>query len=113
MHRTNWTQILRFFYYAWNKTLTVDQCITGFHSRIYKIAPLQLCNNQTYHLLLRQAALPSNEKNMIYGVPSDSYDVFISQAPYEMHTYMPHQRTSPWPHRATIQSTHIAIKIPQ
>lgn len=73
--------------------MSVEQYIAGFHSRLDKIATLNLDDKLKGHLLLRQASLQMHEKNMLIGAASGSYDVknltaamrnaYIQQAPAE------------------------------
>lgn len=64
-----------FLDYTWKKSMSVEQYIAGFHSRLDKISTLQLDNKLKGHLLLRQAALAPQDRNMLVGAASGSYDV--------------------------------------
>lgn len=75
MQRTNSIQILNVLDYPRKKTLTVEQYIARFHSRIDKIATPELGNKLKSHLLSRKVALPSHETNVIVGITSGRKDV--------------------------------------
>lgn len=64
-----------FLDYSWNKSSSVEQYIAGFHSRLDKVVSLNLDDKLKGHLLLRQAALTPQEKNMLVGAASGNYDV--------------------------------------
>lgn len=64
-----------FLDYSWKKSSSVEQYIAGFHSRLDKIASLEIDEKLKGHLLLRQASLSSQEKNMLVGAASGSYDI--------------------------------------
>lgn len=67
--------LARFLDYSFKKSLTIEQYIAGFHSRLDKIATLNLDNKLKVYLLLHQATFPQHHKNMIVGAASGSYDV--------------------------------------
>eukprot|EP00171_Calliarthron_tuberculosum_P018277 IDg18277t1 len=64
-----------FLDYVWEKSMTVEQFIAGFHARLDKIAALNIDNKLKGHLLLRQAALDAQDRNIIVGAASGKYDV--------------------------------------
>lgn len=64
-----------FLEFCWKKEVTVDQYVAGFHSRLDKIASLELDEKLKGHFLLRQANLAQHERNLVVGASSVSYDV--------------------------------------
>ena len=64
-----------FLDYKWESYMSVEQFVAGFHTRLDKIASLQIDAKLKGHLLLRQACLDHSERNMIVGASSGSYDV--------------------------------------
>lgn len=73
--------------------MSVEQYIAGLHNRLDKNATLNFDNKLKRHLLLRQDSLMSQNKNVLIGVVSESYDIrhltaalrncFINQPPSE------------------------------
>lgn len=61
--------------YTWKKSLSVEQYIAGFHSRLEKIACLDLNNKLKGHLLLQKSALTTQNKNLVVGSASGNYDI--------------------------------------
>lgn len=55
--------------------MTVEHFIAGFHSRIDKVADLQLDDKLKGHLLLRASGLDSHTRNIIIGASSGNYNV--------------------------------------
>lgn len=64
-----------FLDYSWKKELSVEHFISGFHTRVDKISQLNLDDKLKGHLLLRQADLAYNEKHVVVGAASGSYEV--------------------------------------
>ena len=64
-----------FLDFTWKKTMSVEQYIAGFHSRLDRISSLKMDDKLKGHLLLRQAMLDTHEKNMILGAASGNHDV--------------------------------------
>ena len=64
-----------FLDYIWNKEVSVEYFISGFHTRVDKISDLNLDDKLKGHLLLRQADLVQHERQVIVGAASGSYDV--------------------------------------
>lgn len=55
--------------------MSMEQFISGFHSRVDKIASRKIEDQLKGHILLRQANLPNHDKHVIIGAASGSYDV--------------------------------------
>lgn len=64
-----------FFNNRWDSTISVEEFFADFHARYDKITDLQFTTIVQGHTLLTQAALGSQEWNMIVGQASGSYDV--------------------------------------
>lgn len=64
-----------FLDYSWKKEVSVEHFISGFHTRVDKIAELNLNDKLKGHLLLRQAGLIQQERHVVVGAASGSYDV--------------------------------------
>lgn len=85
--------LANFLDYHWDKTLSVDQFIAGFHSRLDKISSLCIDEKLKGHLLLRQANLDMHERNIILGSASGQYEAqhitksirnsFRTRSPYD------------------------------
>ena len=69
------TDLADFLDYTWKKEFSVEHFISGFHTRVDKISSISLDDKLKGHILLRQAQLAENEKHIIVGVASGSYDV--------------------------------------
>lgn len=67
--------LANFFEFSWSGNMTVEENIAGFHARIDKIAELALDSKLKGHLLLQQAGLDNNTRNMIVGAASGNYSV--------------------------------------
>ena len=67
--------LAEFLDYSWNKNLSVEHFISGFHTRVDKISELNLNDKLKGHLLLRQADLAANERHVVIGASSGSYNV--------------------------------------
>lgn len=55
--------------------MTVEHFIAGFHSRIDKIADLQIDDKLKGHLLLKAAALDYYTKNIIVGTAAGNFEI--------------------------------------
>eukprot|EP00171_Calliarthron_tuberculosum_P004750 IDg4750t1 len=64
-----------FLDYTWQSSITVEPFVAGFHTRLYKISDLKMDAKLKGHLLLRQAGLDSQTRNMIVGASSGKYEV--------------------------------------
>ena len=69
------TDLAEFLDYTWRKELSVEHFISGFHTRVDKIAELNLSDKLKGHLLLRQADLETTERHVVIGAASGSYNV--------------------------------------
>ena len=75
------SDLATFLDFTWKKTMTVEQYIAGFHSRLDRISSLKMDNKLKGHLLLRQASLETQEKNMVIGAESGNHDItYLSSA---------------------------------
>ncbi len=86
-----------FLDYSWKNHMPVEQFIAGFHSRLDRVASLNMDAKLKGHLLLRQAGLDMHTRNMIVGASSGKYDVPVFQTPSARRiatTQSPRQ----WPH---------------
>lgn len=64
-----------FFDYHWDSSMTVDQFVIGFHNRYNRISVLDLDSNVRGHILLRQTALNTQEKNLIVNAAGGSCEL--------------------------------------
>lgn len=64
-----------FLDYSWKKEVSIEHFISGFHTRVDKISSLNLDDKLKGHLMLRQADLEYQEKHVVIGAASGSYDV--------------------------------------
>ncbi len=69
------TDLATFLDYTWKKSMTIEEFIAGFHTRLDKIASLNMDDKLKGHLLLRQALLDNQDRNMIIGAASGKYEV--------------------------------------
>lgn len=99
-----------FLDYTWNKEVSVEHFISGFHTRVDKISDLNLDDKLKGHLLLRQADLVQQERHVVIGAASGSYDVnrisaslrniYRNGAPTESTQFIPEDdRPNPHGHR--------------
>lgn len=56
-----------FFDFVWEKEMLVDEFVIGLHTRLDKISKLNMNDELTGHLLLSQANLNSQDRNIIIG----------------------------------------------
>lgn len=75
MPQTNYMLNLQHLFITPGTNMTVEQYISGFHSRLDKVASLKFDNNLKGHIVLHQAVLPTHEKTMLVGAASGSYDI--------------------------------------
>ncbi len=68
------SDLAAFLDYTWHQKMGVEQFIAGFHTRLDKIAELNIDTKLKGHLLLRQAGLDTHTRNMIVGAASGKYD---------------------------------------
>eukprot|EP00171_Calliarthron_tuberculosum_P005577 IDg5577t1 len=84
-----------FLDFTWNVHKPVEQFIAGFHTRLDRIAELNINNKLKGHLLLRQAGLDHNARSMIVGAASGSYEVdTIATALRQMYRHIPNISTA-------------------
>lgn len=69
------TDLAKFLDFTWKKEMTIEEFIAGFHTRLDKIASLNIDDKLKGHLLLRQAGLDNQDRNMIVGAASGKYEV--------------------------------------
>jgi len=69
------SDLASFLDYSWDHKISVEAFIAGFHSRLDKLTELNLDSKLQGHLLLRQAGLDFQSKNVIVGAASGSYEV--------------------------------------
>lgn len=56
-----------FFNFTWEKTVCVDEFVIVFYAKLDKISVVDLKDEFNGYLLLKQANLDSNERNMVIG----------------------------------------------
>lgn len=61
--------------HLWDKTMTVEELVVGFHARTDKDAELQSTPIVPGHMMLRETGLDSNEQSMTVEKVSGSYHV--------------------------------------
>lgn len=64
-----------FLAYSWKGSMSVEEYIAGFHSRLDIISELAMNDKLKGHLLLRQSALEDNTRNVIVGASAGNYDI--------------------------------------
>ena len=64
-----------FFDFHWKGNMSIEEYIAGFHARLDKLHELSFSDKLKGHLLLRQAGLDANTRNVIVGSSSGNYDV--------------------------------------
>ena len=64
-----------FLDFTWKSTMTVEEYVAGFHVRVDKIASHNLDEKIKGHLMLHQAGLDDQTRNMIVGAASGNYNV--------------------------------------
>lgn len=69
------TNVSSFLDYNCKRTVTIEQYIAGFHSRMDKIATLNL-DRWKGNLLLHQESLTSQDNIMLLGVSHGSYYIY-------------------------------------
>lgn len=62
-----------FFDYNWDKHMTVEEFVVGFHSRLDKVSKLDMNDELKGHLLLKQANLDSHDRNLVVGAAGGDY----------------------------------------
>lgn len=67
--------LAEFLDYSWHKNLSVEHFISGFRTRVDKISELNLNDKLKGHILLRKADLAANERHVVIGASSGSYNV--------------------------------------
>ena len=63
-----------FFNYCWTSDMYIEHFIAGFNTRLDKISELDLNDKLKEHILLRQARLDQNSKNLIIESSSKKYN---------------------------------------
>lgn len=64
-----------FFDYNWDKSMSVEEFIVGFHSRLDKISKLDMNDELKGHLLLKQANLDNHDRNLVVGAAGGDYSL--------------------------------------
>eukprot|EP00171_Calliarthron_tuberculosum_P022320 IDg22320t1 len=64
-----------FFDYTWNGRTPIEHYIAGFNNRLDCISELKINSRLKGHLLLRQACLDVQSRNMIVGASSGKFEV--------------------------------------
>lgn len=62
-----------FFDYNWDHTMSVEEFVVGFHSRLDRISKLDMNDELKGHLLLKQANLDSHDRNLVVGAAGGDY----------------------------------------
>ena len=68
------TDLAEFLDFRWQKSMTVEQSIAGFHVRLDRLSSLNIDEKLKSHLLLRHADLDARDRNMIVGSAAGKYE---------------------------------------
>lgn len=66
-----------FFGYAWDKTMSVDEFVVGFHSRLDKVNKLNLNEEHKDNLLQKKANLDALDRNIIIRLSGRGYSLQV------------------------------------
>lgn len=74
-------ELEEFLDYSWNRSVSIEHLISGFHTRLDKIAELSLDEKIKGRVLLRQTDLADHDRHVVIGASSGRYEVkFVSDA---------------------------------
>lgn len=66
-----------FFDYNWDHTMSVEEFVVGFNSRLDRISKLDMNDELKRHLLLKQANLDSHDRTLVVGAAGGDYSLQI------------------------------------
>ena len=67
--------LAEFLDFYWKQPMSIEEFIAGFHARLDKLSELNMNDKLKGHLLIRQAGLDRNNRNVIVGAAAGNYDV--------------------------------------